>query len=408
VNIAVPFSCDASALPRVDEAIRLIGDRISPVTDHESVPLHKAGGRVLAEDARALVSMPPCDRSAMDGYAFRHGAGDRLRLAGASLPGNPFVGKVSPGECIAIATGGAMPAGCDTVAMREHCDISADVILVRAAPSAHVRRRGEDFAVGDIVAKAGTRLDPRHIGLLAGAGLAAVAVRRRLRVAVFSVGNELGAAAIDAVPDANRAMLMTACEDLGADVTDGGILPDRRETIARVLAELAAHHDVVISSAGTSVGEEDHVRDALLDCGGEMLLAGVAIKPGKPIAFGRIGQALHIALPGNPAAAFLTFAVMGAPLLRHAGGALPRPAPWLRVRAAFSHTKKPGMREYLRVTLTQDRGGNLMAVKTGKDGSAMLASLATSDGVACLPEEMDAVTRGMSVSCCAFAGLMAP
>lgn len=400
-------SCQTFGLPRVDQALEVLRGCFDPVAQTEKIPLCKATKRILAHDAVAQISMPPHDRSAMDGYAFHSSSVSPLRLVGRSLAGNPFAHIVGKGECVAIATGAALAAGCDTVAMREHCRQTPQGVFAEAPSGQHVRRQGEDFCAGDILIPAGTRLDARHIALLASGGVTQVAVRRPLRVALFSIGDELRNSGTG-IFDANRAMLSAMCAEWGIEVHDFGILPDRREIISATLARAAMQNDVVIGSAGTSVGDEDHARNAILDCGGEILIRGVAIKPGKPITFGRIGRALHIALPGNPVAAFVTFVTMGLPTLDHLMGAKQSKAPWHNARATFAHRKKQGMREYLRVTLHLRSDGAIEATKTDKNGSAMLTSLAGSDGLVCLGEVVTDIAPGMPVAYRTFAELMAP
>ncbi len=399
-------ACQTFGLPRVDQALEVLRGCFDPVAQTEKVPLCKATKRILAHDAVAQISMPPHDRSAMDGYAFHSSSVSPLRLVGRSLAGNPFAHIVGKGECVAIATGAALAAGCDTVAMREHCRQTPQGVFAEAPFGQHVRRQGEDFCAGDILIPAGTRLDARHIALLASGGVTQVAVRRPLRVALFSIGDELRDSGTG-IFDANRAMLSAMCAEWGIEVHDFGILPDRREIISATLARAAMQNDVVIGSAGTSVGDEDHARNAILDCGGEILIGGVAIKPGKPITFGRVGGALHIALPGNPVAAFVTFVILGLPALNHLMGARKK-APWHTAHAAFAHRKKQGLREYLCVTLRTQCDGAIEAVKSTKDGSAMLTSLAGCDGLVCLDETVTDIVPGMPVAYRTFAELMAP
>jgi molybdopterin molybdotransferase len=408
MNALTPGECEYANLPRVDEAIAQVRSRIRPIAESEDIVLYRSAGRVLAEDVKSLVSVPPCERSAMDGYAFRAGDTLPLRIVGRSLAGKPFRGTVNRGACVAIATGGSVPDGCDTVAMHERCSESSEGIYAEALPRANVRHKGEDFRAGDVLARAGTRLNAAHLALLASGGVTTVTVRRRLRIAIFSIGDELCPEAPDRIHDANRAMLWGFCDALGADITDLGILSDRRDCIAQTLACAALSHDAIVSSASTSVGDEDHVRGALLDCGGFPLLVGVAVKPGKPIAFSLVGRSLHVALPGNPAAAFVTFAVMGAPLLRHLAGSCPDSQPWSHRRAGFSYCKRSGIREYLRVIVRPGADGVLEAVRLAGDGSAMLVSLAASDGLVCLGEDETRIEAGSLVSYRSFAELIAP
>jgi molybdopterin molybdotransferase len=260
------------------------------------------------------------------------------------------------------------------------------VAVTAKAQGANVRRRGEDFEAGIILLKPGSPIGARQIGLLAAAGVESVAVYRPLRIALLSMGDELTAAACDGIRDANRPMLQALCAAHDFQVSDLGVLPDNRAHLAKTLAHAAASHDVVITSAGTSAGDEDHLLGAMLDCGGRPLIAGAAIKPGKPIAFGEIDKTLCIALPGNPAAAYITFLVLGLPLLRRLSGRVAPPMPWHDVAAGFYYRKKPGLREYLRVRLVRGSDSALCAERCDGDGSAMLVSLAGSDGLVVLDE----------------------
>jgi molybdopterin molybdotransferase len=408
MNAVTPFSCDMAGLPQVDEALRLVTRSCTPIQKSEPAELAAADDRILAEDIHAQLTVPPCDRSAMDGYAFRFGAAGPLQMVGAAPAGTPFSGRVGPQACIAISTGGALPEGCDTVAMREHCDMTGDGVLVSAKHrGAHVRRRGEDFRTADRLVASGTRLRARHIALLAAAGVEQVPVRPALRIAILSVGDELLGVTADAVRDANRPMIAALCKAQGYALTDLGILPDCRMHIAQAMAAAAQRHDVIILSAGTSVGEGDQVRDALLDCGGHLTVSGVAIRPGKPVSFGRIGRTLVMALPGNPAAAYITFLAMGLPLLRYLSGETPRPEPWQRVRAGFGYRKKPGLREYLRVGLERGSDGGLRCAPARDNGPAMLRSLSQADGLVMLMEDQCGFAAGDDLLYAGFAELEA-
>lgn len=409
MNAIVGNACHVSGLPTVDEALAMLLGGVAAVQETESLTLAQAAGRLLAHDAVAALSVPPCDRSAMDGYAFRYDDAAPLRLIGSALAGKPYTGAIEPGECVAIATGGAVPAGCDTVAMRELCTVTSNGVVVSArARGINIRRRGEDFQAGASLLPAGTVLGARQIGLLAAAGLETALVRRRLRVALVSMGDELAGNGPDAIQDANRPLLQALCIGNGFQVTDLGILPDSRAWLAQTLAQAAANHDVILTTAGTSVGDEDHVRGAVLDCGGQLRIAGVAVKPGKPVSFGRIGRANIVALPGNPAAAYITFLLLGLPLLRRRAGSGMPPALWQRVRAGFDHRKKPGLREYLRVRLVPGSDGIPGAERCRNEGSAMLASLAAADGLVVLGEADTEIREGDLLPFATFAALEAP
>ncbi len=409
MNAMLGNACQVFGLPTVDEALALLLAGNVPVQETENLRLSEATGRLLAQDVVAPLSMPPCDRSAMDGYAFRFDDVGPRRLIGSALAGKPYAGPVARDECVAIATGGAVPEGCDTVAMREFCTVTANGVTVSGnVRGINIRRRGEDFQAGDRLLPAGTVLRARQIGLLAAAGLETVPVRRRLRVALVSMGDELGGKGDDAVQDANRPLLHALCAGSGFQVADLGILPDCRARLAQTLAQATAIHDVILTTAGTSVGDEDHLCGAILDCGGQLQIAGVAVKPGKPVSFGRIGRADIVALPGNPAAAYITFLLLGLPLLRHRAGNMAPPVPWQQVRAGFHHRKKPGLREYLRVRLVPGDDGTARAERCRNEGSAMLASLAVADGLVALAEADTEIQEGDLLPFTNFAALEAP
>ena len=399
--MTISTACLDGKLPTVAEALALVAPLLSPVTQSEQIPLGRAMGRILARDVIAPTTMPPWPRAAMDGFAFRSGSGAPLKLVGTATAGKAFGGSVQLGECIAISTGARVPEGCDTVAMREHCSQEGREVWLGALlkRGAHVRARGEDYSEDAVLLTAGTHLDARAIALLASAGIAHVDILRRLRVAIFSVGDELKTGPIR---DSNRVLLTALLA--GAEMSDLGILADRRDDIQATLSRAAASHDVILSTAGTSMGEEDHVRAAILGAGGHILVSGVAIKPGKPVTIARIGTALHIALPGNPVAAFATFLALGAPLLRRLSGIRERSAPLHAVRAAFAHRKKKGVREYLRIRLEDGDGALPRALPAGS-GSAQLFSLAHCDGLLCLDETVSEVAEGDILPCHVFSGL---
>lgn len=391
-----------AGLPSVEAAVACMGTWIAlPLT--ELVPAYHAAGRVLAREVSALAASPAYDRSAMDGFAFQFdGAigGPPLHCIGRALAGAPYNGVVAPGTCVAIATGAMLPAGCDTVVMHEQSKVAGFQVSISGpiTQGQNIRRLGEDFAIGASVLGGGMRLAPQHIGLLASAGCFEVEVYRRLRVAVLSIGDELSAVpnghGATQILDSNRPMLLAYAACLNAETTDFGILPDQRGRIADTLQHAAARHDVVLCSAATAKGEGDYLHAALHDADGEILLAGVAIKPGKPVSFGRIGRCLLIGLPGNPAAALITFLTMGVPLLLAASGQRSRFMPPRIVRAGFAHRKKRGVRDYLRVNLTQGLDGIAQAQRCTNDGPAMLASIAESQGLVWVDEDVAEIAPG--------------
>jgi molybdopterin molybdotransferase len=420
------FAFSGALLPLV-EMERLIGERIAPVTETERVPLRSARGRVTAADIKAPVDLPPFDNSAVDGYAVRHadlksGGDTKLAIAGRLTAGRRPDGALKPGEALRIFTGAAMPAGADTVFMQEDVTLEGGRVIVPRGLKLGANRRlaGEDAPAGKIVMPAGTVLEAQHIALAAALGLTELDVRRRLKVAIFSTGDEIvepgakrGAAAIY---DANRYLLSALLERLGAVVTDLGILADDPAELARALAKAATWHDLVITSGGVSTGEADHVRGAVERIG-SLVFWRVAIKPGRPVAMGVIRAAARkdyaansgaafVGLPGNPVAVFVTFVRVVKPLLLRLSGALPRQLTPLPVRAAFSYKKKKDRREYVRVALRTGSDGEIEAVKHPQDGAGILTSLTETDGLLEFAEDVTSIEPGERVGFLSYAALM--
>ncbi len=408
-------------LLRLDDMERLIGERISPVAETERVPLRGARARVAAVDVVAPVDLPPFDNSAVDGYAVRHADlspdGDtRLRIAGRLMAGAGAAPTVKPGEAIRIFTGAAMPAGADTVFMQEDVTVEGDAVVVPKGLKRGSNRRlaGEDVPEGRVVLAAGTVLEPQHVALAAALGIAALEVRRKLKVAIFSTGDEVvepgSARAGAAIYDANRYLLGELLERLGAEVTDLGILADDPAPLAAALQAAAAGHDLIVTSGGVSTGEADYVRSAV-ERVGSLVFWRVAIKPGRPVALGVIRgagghSAAFVGLPGNPVAVFVTFVKVVKPLLRRLSGALPQKLVPLPVRSAFAYKKKKDRREYVRVALRRGADGEWEAVKHPQDGAGVLTSLTETDGLLEFPEDVTGIEPGARVGFISYAALM--
>jgi molybdopterin molybdotransferase len=409
------------------EMEQLIAERITPVTETELVPLRSARGRVTAADVIAPVDLPPFDNSAVDGYAVRHADlaadGDTtLKVSGRLTAGARADHALGPKQAIRIFTGAAMPAGADTVFMQEDVTADGDSVTVPKGlkPGSNRRLAGEDVAKGRVVLPAGTVMEAQHIALLAALGLTEIDVRRRLKVAIFSTGDEVvepGAARGQAaIYDANRYLLSALLEHLGAVVTDLGILADEPGELARALAKAAAWHDLVITSGGVSTGEADHVRGAVEKIG-KLVFWRVAIKPGRPVAMGVIraaprkdyaanSGAAFCGLPGNPVAVFVTFVRVVKPLLLRLSGARPQTLLPLPVRAAFAYKKKKDRREYVRVALRRGADGEVEAFKHPQDGAGILTSLTETDGLLEFPEDVTAIEPGDRVGFLSYAALM--
>lgn len=408
-------------LLRIEAMERLIAERVAAVAETEEAPLANALGRVLAADVVAPVNVPPFDNSAVDGYAVRSAdlspkADTRLKIVDRVAAGHAPARALVAGEATRIFTGAPMPLGADTVFMQEDTRVDGDVVIVPPglARGANLRLAGEDVRAGAIALPAGRRLAAQHVALAAALGLTRVAVRRRVRVALFSTGDEIvepgSARPPTALYDSNRHLLAGLLANIGAAVTDLGILWDRIDVLAEAIAAAAADHDLVLTSGGVSTGEADHVRDAVEKIG-RLVFWRVAIKPGRPVAMGVIrgkqadGGAAFVGLPGNPVAVFVTFVRVVRPLLLRLMGALPEPLMPVPVRAGFGYRKKAGRREYVRASLRSAAEGGLVAVNFPRDGAGILSSLVESDGLIELAEDTTAVEPGTNVGFLSYAAL---
>lgn len=407
----------------VEAAEALIVARIPPLAGEESLPLLAALGRVLARDLRAPNPLPPFFNAAVDGYAFRHadlapGARSFLLHAGRVAAGQAAGAPLLPGTAARIFTGAPMPPGADTVVMQEDAAAEAAGLWVPPGlkPGANARPAGEDVPAGALALPAGRRLRAPEIALAAALGMPALPVVRRVRVGVFSTGDELAAPGGPLGPaqtyDSNRFALLALLARLPVEATDLGILPDQAAATAAALRAAAGSHDLLLTSGGVSTGEEDHVR-AAIEQGGRLVFWRLAVKPGRPAAMGVLpkagGDFEHggtpvVGLPGNPVAAILTFLHLARPLvLRLAGGAA-EPLARFPVRAGFTYRKKAGRREYVRVRL--EAGLPLpVAHKFGREGAALLTSLTESDAFVELAEDIVAVAPGDTVQALPFAAL---
>ncbi len=416
------FAFSGPLLP-VAEAERIIAERVVPVAEVETVPLTAAGGRVLATDLVAPINLPPFDNSAVDGYAVRHADLDsrrdtRLAVVERITAGRAAQRSLWPGEAARIFTGAPMPEGADTVFMQEDVRPDADGAAVVVPPGlkcgANRRIAGEDVRAGTVVLPAGRRLAAQHVALAAGVGLNGLSVRRRVRVAVFSTGDEIvepgGPRPAPALFDANRYLLAGLIDRLGGTSTDLGILPDDPDRLASAISAAAIGHDLVVTSGGVSTGEADHVRNAIERIG-QLVFWRIGIKPGRPVAMGVVrganaGEgAAFVGLPGNPVAVFVTFARVVRPLLLRLAGAETLPLVPLPVRAAFGYRKKTGRREYVRVKLARTADGGIEAVKHAQDGAGVITSLTETDGLVELPEDVTSIEPGATVGYLSYAAL---
>ena len=410
----------------VAEARAAIGMALQPISGRETVPLQQALGRVLALDVVSPIDVPAHDNSAMDGYAFasadlRPQDITILRSVGTLFAGAPFAGTVGAGECLRIMTGAVMPAGLDTVVPLELCRTEGPregaTVQIDAGvmhPGENRRRRGEDLAAGRPAVRAGRLLKPADMGLIASLGLAQVQVVRRLRVALFSTGNELRCLgqALDpgCVYDSNRYSLLGAVQRLGMDVVDLGLVPDDPAALQATLQRAVAESDVVLTSGGVSMGDADYTREVLAGMG-EVAFWKVAMRPGRPFAFGplqRPGQDTPLwlfALPGNPVAALVTFYAFAREALLQLAGAEPNPLPVLQARCTSAIRKRPGRTEFQRGVVEPSAAGGWQVRLTGSQGAGILRSMSEANALVVLGHEQGSVAEGELVDVWLFDGL---
>jgi len=400
----------------LQQALKRISAGIRPVDGFELVATRDGLDRVLYAPIHSRVDVPAHTNSAMDGYAI---AGAQLpaegarefRVIGTAWAGRPFDGTAGEGECVRIMTGATVPAGTDTVVMQEKVQREGDNAVIGAGHKAgqNVRFAGEDLKAGAVALDAGVLLRPAHLGLIASLGVGEVRVRRRPRVAFFSTGDELASIGETLGPgqiyDSNRYTLYGMLQRLGVEVIDLGVVRDRREDLEQAFLAAAAQADAVITSGGVSVGEADFVTETL-DRIGEVGFWTVAIKPGRPIAFGRVADALFFGLPGNPVSVMVTFYQLVQPALRILAG-LETPEVPLHVSATLESRlrKKPGRREFQRGVLAMDAEGRCRVTPAGRQGSGILRSMAHANCFIVLPEDCGDVEAGAAVEVQPFAGL---
>ena len=412
MSIAKTVSCldgyDPDSL-RVDKAREAIRSCLSGVAEVESIPVRQALGRVLAQDIVPDINVPAHDNSAMDGYAVRFADLDKpLKEVGTALAGKPFSGKVGAGECVRIMTGAVMPQGADTVVIQEVVKKEGERIVVPPGQkkAQNVRYAGEDLSKGKAVLHPGQLLRPAELGLIASLGIAEVQVKRRLRVAFFATGDELasiGSALKEGeVYDSNRYTLHGMLARLGVELIDMGVVRDDPAALEEAFLG-ASKHDVVITTGGVSVGEADFVKQ-LMGKLGEVLFWKIAMRPGRPMAFGRIGGAFLFGLPGNPVAVMVTFYQFVRPALLYMQGREDAELPLLQVPSAENLRKVPGRTEYQRGILFAEKDGWRVRT-TGQQGSGVLRSMSEANCFIVLEHERGSVKAGEPVSVQLFEGL---
>ena len=382
------------AMLSVREALDFLLGAARPVDRVETVPTLEANGRVLAEDQAATIDVPSADNTQMDGYAVRSGdcaGGSATLRVTQRIPAGSVGQFLEPGTAARIFTGALIPEGADAVVMQEQCEIAGDSVTIAHAPrpGEWIRRTGEDIMAGSVILPAGTRLRSQELGLAASVGLARLPVRRRVRVAVFVTGDELtmpgeapgGKLAPGAIYNSNRFTLRGLLENFGCEISDYGIVPDSLDATRATLREAAREHDLIITSGGVSVGEEDHIRPAV-EAEGRLNMWQIAVKPGKPLAFGEVrredGAAFFMGLPGNPVSSFITFLLFVRPFLLRLQGASGSVEPVrYAMRADFDWPKADRRNEFLRARINAAGGLDLFP----NQGSGVLTSTVWGDGL---------------------------
>ena len=385
--------CAAPDLIPVDEAISRVLDAATPVVETELIDIESSLNRVLAEDVISAINVPGYDNSAMDGYAVRSTecaeAGVLFKVSQRIPAGRSGV-KLETGTAARIFTGAPLPEGADAVVMQELCQQQADSVIINASvmTGENIRRAGEDIEKGSVILKAGTRIRPQEQGLIASVGQVAINVRRKLKVATFFTGDELvepgRVLAPGQIYNSNRYTLTGMLQSAGCEVIDLGIVPDTLEATLEVLKRAAASADLVLTSGGVSVGEEDYVRVALEQLG-ELSMWRINMKPGKPVAFGKVDNALFMGLPGNPVSVFVTFIIFARPLIFKMQGAENYLSNELSIRSGFEW-KGVKRQEYLRVRVRQDESGACAEIYPHQ-GSGVLSSASWADGLVVVEPE---------------------
>ncbi|MEA5098284.1 MAG: gephyrin-like molybdotransferase Glp, partial [Burkholderiaceae bacterium] len=391
---------DPEALP-VEQARQIVLDFIRPVEEIENVAIGNALDRVLAIDVVSPIDVPAHDNSAMDGYALRSAdlqpGATTLRVIGSALAGNAFDGTVTAGECVHIMTGAVMPDGCDTVVPQEFAEtVGTDRITLMpnaVQPGDNRRLKGEDLAIGQIALRQGTLLRPAHLGLLASLGMTEIPVRRKLRVAFFSTGDELRPLGepLDegCIYDSNRYTIYGMLTRLGCELIDMGIVRDDPALLETAFRSACENADAIITSGGVSVGAADYTKQVMARLG-DMHFWKIAMRPGRPMAFGRISSngnsAVLFGLPGNPVAVMVTFYFLAREALRFMMGTNPAPLPLWQAKSLASIRKKAGRTEYQRGILSRNANGELQVEITGSQGSGILSSMTEANCFIVLPD----------------------
>ncbi|QHJ10014.1 Molybdopterin molybdenumtransferase [Paraglaciecola mesophila] len=401
-------SCDNPGLLPLSHALDKMRDVISAIAEQEQSDLMQANGRILAKDVISTVNVPPGDNSAMDGYAMIAAdlqQTDTLERIGTAFAGIPYSGTVQSGQCVRIMTGAVIPKGADAVVMQENTvalNEPAKHIQFTQRPKVgnSIRRAGEDIRQGAVVLRAGTRLKPAHLSLLASVGVARVSVVRKIKVGLIATGDELVSPGDTLqngqIFESNRYALHAMLEAFGAQVIDFGIVEDKLDTLRRIFEKADDQCDLVLSCGGVSVGDADYVKDVLQSLG-EVNFWKVAIKPGKPFAFGKLAKAWFCGLPGNPVSSYVTFEQLVKPVLEVLSGQTPSEPLVLAATADCDIRKVPGRADYQRGIYRIDENGQLFVSPNGKQGSGVMSSIAHANCYIVLAQDACSVAQGSTV-----------
>ncbi|MDN4501645.1 molybdopterin molybdotransferase MoeA [Alteromonadaceae bacterium BrNp21-10] len=411
MNQSLIDHCNAPGLIPVEDAIDSMLAAITPVTDILVLPVTEALGYVLADAVLSQINVPPAANSAMDGYALAVASivdGNELQVIGSSFAGAPFNAKVDAGQCVRIMTGGIIPVGTDAIVMQENTESSNDVLRIINKPrrGENIRLSGEDIQAGQLLLAAGHKISAVDIGLLCSIGVTEVRVFRKLKVALFSTGNELQQPGIPLelgeIYDSNRPALHAMLNKIGIEVLDLGVIEDRRENIASAFEKGALGCDAVITSGGVSVGEADFTKEVLQELG-QIAFWKIAMKPGKPFAFGHLPGSYFFGLPGNPVSALVTFYQLVIPALSKLSGQNPQPVKRLTAIADERLRKRPGRADFQRGIYKIKDDGKLYVTAAGKQGSGVLTSIANANCFIVLEQQRGDVASGENVKIELFA-----
>lgn len=389
----------------LQDALAQIRTLITPIQETQSVNIEHAKAMIAASDVVSPINVPPFDNSAMDGYALRQGdtlENNRFKVVGTSWAGTPFDGEVGINQCVRIMTGAQMPKGADAVVMQENTKAQDETVILIAEvrPSEAVRPKGDDIPEGRVVLAKGEKITAYHIGLLASLGIAQVAVYRPIKLALFSSGDELTLPGQSLKPghiyDSNRFVLSALMSDWAIEINDLGIIPDDEDALRDAFVKADSENDIVLCSGGVSVGDADYTK-SILDELGQVDFWKIAIKPGKPLAFGRLPNSIFIGLPGNPVSAVVTFMQVASPALNTLSGANSVSKLTLHATSAEPFRKRPGRLDFQRAYCWTDEAGKLWVKPSGKQSSGVLSTFTDANCLAVLALERGNIEQGESI-----------